>query len=239
MGWPRPALKLVLPVLVIAAAIGAPAVARAYSDWPEVVAPFSVADTLTAPYAFRGYTLHMQRGETITATLTTSPSAGKVDFRESASVTPYFIVADPASAPQTLTVSVEESMTIWLMIDASAPGTFTLDVADSPPPKIKLYGVTVPKKARHGHAFRVGTRLSSYDRLWSPIRFFVQRRSQGSWSAYHSHRGWEIYDKNGYFWYRYDTHFRLPQGRYRVRARFQDAARPVATYDRWKYITVD
>ena len=238
MGWRRSALGFIAPVLAFAVAIGAPVVAQAYGDWPNVVVPFSVAGTLTAPSYFWGCELHLHRAQSIVATLSTSSGLVKVDFRASSPQTPYFLLGDPTASPQVLPVSGDSSETCWLMITASKPGTFTLGVANASPLKAKLRGITARKTVHRGRRFRVQTSLSDYDGFWSPIRFFVERRRHNKWKAYRSARGDDVFGKNDMGDWHYDTFFKLPRGKYRVRARIRDAAHPKATFDRWQTIKV-
>jgi hypothetical protein len=76
-----------------------------------------------------------------------------------------------------------------------------------------------------------------YDGLLVPIRFVVEKRVRGKWTALSSAgASWAGNDESDQT--RFRARIRVSKGTYRIRARFADAAHPAPSYSRYRTVVV-
>ena len=215
----------------------------AVADPVELWPPCSYAGTLTlvpgyAAWCADGFDVHMHAGQTMVATISTSPSVTDVHLYSGLDGGDYSLEASQDSTSvQTIEFASWGTGTFTLLLDTSAPGTYTIDVAAVPAPAFHLGTMHAPKSVSRKTPFIVWTTLSDYDALGIPVRFMFDRRVRGRWRPFSSCGAIDIISDTPPWWH-YAGYPRLPRGTFRVRARFRDPAHPVAQYGRWKTITV-
>jgi hypothetical protein len=233
-------------VIALVCALAVPPSVALADVWTPVVPPCSLEGTLTLsppptystlpPSAFAGFAVQLYPGRSFTATLTTGPGVAGTDFRVTTRDSDYSIVADAQTGTvRTLSFAGQTPQTALLMISSSAPGTFTLDLGETPPLRVCLGALHAPGRAKRRRAFWVDAKLSDYNGFTSPVRFMIDRKVRGRWRGYSSALGQG--DSTGESWH-YFAKLRLQRGTFRVRARFKDAAHPSAQYNGWKTIVV-
>jgi hypothetical protein len=218
----------------------------ALADGVTLTPPCSVPGTLTltpAPYGtdlepicFAGFKVALHAGESLVATLTTGPGVTGTDFRVTSNIGDYFFIAD--ASPTSVTVlpfAGATTQTAWLTVYSSTPGTFTLDLGEAEPFKVSIGAMRAPKTAKRKRRFSVSASLADYNGFVTPIRFVLDRKVRGKWRPYSSAAAHDAFDIKSWT---YESRLRLPRGTFRIRARFKDAAHPVAQYNRWKTIVV-
>jgi hypothetical protein len=97
-----------------------------------------------------------------------------------------------------------------------------------------------PSSARHGRYFSVSAKtFPAYNSLRSPIKFVVERKSGKRWKAYGTAAGKFTSEFLSGTSSKSTARLKLAKkGTYRVRARFADAAHPVAKYSTWRTVKV-
>ena len=238
------AVRLVT-LLLAAIACGALTPAAALATWVDLTPPCSFVGTLTAPAGstpapscFYGFDMHVRAGQTVVATLTTSPQVHDVLFETGLDGGDYNLVSSEATPG----VWVLQFAALWndplgILLYSSTPGTFTLDVGDIPAPAFRLGAMNAPTRAKRNKEFPVSTTLSDYNALGVPITFKVERRVKGRLRYYRTFYAYDFI-RDTRPWFGYGSYLRLPRGVYRVRARFSDPAHLVPQYSKWKTITV-
>ena len=238
------AVRLVTLLLAVLAC-GVLAPAAALATWVDLTPPCSFAGTLTVPAGatpaqgcFYGFDMHMRAGQTVVATLTTSPDVHDVLFETGLDGGDYNLLSNEATpGVWVLQFSALSSNPLGILLYSSTPGTFTLDVGNVQAPDFRVGSMHAPKRARRNKGFVVWTTLSDYNALGVPISFKVERRVKGRLRYYRTFYAYDFI-RDTRPWFGYGSYLHLPRGIFRVRARFSDPAHRVPQYSGWKTITV-
>lgn len=185
------------------------------------------------------YSFTMTAGQTINVTATLPP-VGDMDFRfrSHAFVYDWGLRSDPFdSTHRQLAIMAPRAAKYELEVFASAPGTFSIEATTIPPVTTTLSSFWVPKSAKKKRSFTVSVKaVPDYDSLFSPIRFYIERRSHGIWKKYGYSKG--LLADGSWLYQRFAAKLKLPKGKFRVRARFTDAAHPNPLRTVWKQVEV-
>jgi hypothetical protein len=116
-------------------------------------------------------------------------------------------------------------------------GTFTVSPSYASATKYSLSSFTAPSTAKKGRSYKLSLTLKpGYNGPVSPIKYVIQRRVSGHWKSYSTVSS--SYASGSSTYSRFTRAVKFSKtGTYRVRARFDDAARPVA-YTSYKTIKV-
>ena len=186
------------------------------------------------------HTIDMTAGQTIsvTATLPAGGVAGFGFFPKSFTANGAFLFSDTVDAThQKLAIMAPRTGTYFLFVSSSAPGAYALDAKVILAVNYPMSAFSVPKTAKKKKNFTVAVKVSpDYDSIFTPVRFYVERKSGRRWKKYSSVQssfagGSSTYSK-------FSAKLKLPKATFRVRARFLDAAHPHAKYTSWKTVRV-